>query len=265
MLRDKESSYGSSTVYKAMSVLDAIANERRPMSAAEIAQNLKMNGSSIYRLLSTLVRSNYLTQERGTSKYFLGHKILMLSAILLESMDVRQIARPLMTALMHKTKEAIHLLTLEGTEGVYIERVTSSQSIQMISNVGRRESLHASSAGKAILAFLPEHRIEEIIGAGLQRFTANTIVDPSYLREHLRDIRARGYAIDDVEGENGVRCIGTAVFNHLGVPKYGISIAGPAYRLSIERLLGFTGDLLETASRISEALGYMPDENIMVK
>ena len=252
--------YGSSTVAKALEILNALGEAQRPMSAAELAKKLRLNGSSIYRVLSTLVKYGFVAQPPGTSKYFLGTKLVTLGSVVLSQLDVREISRPVLQDLMRKTGETTHLMMLDGDEGLYIERVESPQTIKMASNVGRREPLHASSVGKAILAHLPEAQVERILGTGpLPKYTENTITDPQELKAHFEQIRKQGYAIDDMEAEEGLRCIGAPIFDHEGKVRYSISISGPAYRISLERLHGFANDLLAGTRAISRALGYQGD------
>lgn len=258
--RQLKVSYGSSTVAKGLDILDLLGEVQRPMTASEMAKALDVNVSSIYRLLSTLVRYDFLSHERETSTFFLGPKLLSLASVVLQRLDIRQASRPILEQLTAQTGEATHLMMLDGMEGVYIERVESLRAIKMASTVGRRELLHASGVGKAILAFLPPDQIDKIIvETGLPRLTSKTITDPQTLRDELAAIRERGYAIDDEESEEGVRCVGAPIVDHVGSVRYSISIAGPAYRLSIDQLNAFAPDLLAGAAHISHLLGASPD------
>ena len=231
------------------------------MGVTEIASALDVYPSVISRLLATLKKDRLVRQNPLTLKYQLGSGILELSAAVIDSMDLASIARPALEELNRITNETVLLMVVEGSHGVYLQRVDSPHGVAIRSRVGGREPLHASSVGKALLAHLPEEQVDRILAErGLPPRTPNTITDPIVFREHLAEIRQKGYAIDDEEGEIGIRCIGAPVFNHLRQPVAAVSIAAPAYRTPVEKLIGWSHVLLEKTAEISEQLGYQNKE-----
>jgi DNA-binding IclR family transcriptional regulator len=148
-------------------------------------------------------------------------------------------------------------MVLDGVMGVYLDRVESPQRVRVASNIGHREPLHGSAVGKAILAYLPEEQLETVIAtAGLPPITRRTITDPAELRAELAKIRARGYTIDNMEGEDGVRCIGAPVLDRRGEVIGSVSIAAPAHRMPLAALHKTAGLVMGAAGRISDALGH---------
>jgi IclR family acetate operon transcriptional repressor len=189
--------------------------------------------------------------------YDLGTNVLSLSKSLLEHLNLPEVAKPALQQLSQISNETTHLGLLDGTRMLYIGKVESSQTLRLHSAVGTRNSLYSTAMGKAILAFLtPKQRAALLDQITFTPYTPNTIADRAVLAVHLEEIRARGWAIDDMENEEGIRCIGAPIFNHEGLPFAALSISGPAYRLSISRLVELSQLVLEAAGAVSCQLGY---------
>ena len=246
------------TVDKAAQILYALAQEPSGVGVTDLARRVRVNPSTVYRILSTLCMHHLVEQDPVTSAYRLGLGVLRLSSTILQSMELRRAARPVMERLRDETGETVNLMVLDGTTGVYVESVESHQSVRKVVHVGTVEALHCSAVGKAILAFLEESRLEEILARGLQRFTPNTITSADALKDHLAVVRGRGYAIDDEEGEVGTRCVGAPIFGLDGRVTAALSVSGPSFRLTRERLELFSRPTVEAAARISAQIGYAP-------
>lgn len=247
----------SQTVMKALTVLEYIAEGGREMGVNEVARGLEMDSSTAYRLMATLNVRGYLRQDPNTNKYRVGPRVLFLYSAMQDVLELRRLALPYLNRLVEETEETAHLLVLQGAEGVYVERVDSPQTVRMVSYVGKQEMLHCSSVGKAILAHLPDEEVDWILKVrGLPRITENTITDPERLKEQLSEVRKLGYAIDDMEGEESVRCVGAPIFDLTGNPIAAISVAGPAFRTDFDRLRSFAPLVIEAARAISRELGF---------
>jgi DNA-binding IclR family transcriptional regulator len=136
--------------------------------------------------------------------------------------------------------------------------VECSQAVRMHSAIGRRASAHSTAVGKAMLAFMSQKEVENIIEEhGLPVCTPNTITDKEALLRELERVRQQGYAVDDIENEDGIRCVGAPIFDHQGKPVAALSVSGPAFRLSMERVKELTGAVTSTALEISRQLGYL--------
>lgn len=255
---DKEKRYSSisKTVDKALRILDLFSTVKKEMGIVEIARNVKVNTSTVQRIVNTLCRHNYLQQNSENARYRLGLKLLEVSNRFLAEMDLRQSARPFLEQLRDRTGETVHLMIRDGSRGVYIDAIESPQRIRVASIIGTREELHCSSIGKALLAFSTQEEIERIIEAqGLRRKTPYTITDPNEFKEQLVQIRKHGYAVDNEEGQIGTRCIGASIFDHTGKNVAAISIAAPSYRLDQQKIEQFAPIVIEIANKISKNLG----------
>lgn len=245
------------TADKALVLLSFLGEQRQELGVTEIARHLGISASTAYRLLRTLERRKFVQQNPANAKYRLGIKLIELGNAFLETVELRANARPVLMRLMEVSRETVHLMVLDGNMGIYLDRVESPQRIRVTSNLGRREHLHCSAVGKAILAYLPDDAVARIIRTrGLPRFTANTITDPARLALHLERARRVGYTTDNIEGEEGVRCVGAPVFDHTGAVVAGLSVSGPAYRLSLEKLKRLSKAVKAAAQEISATLGY---------
>jgi IclR family acetate operon transcriptional repressor len=207
------------------------------VTVTEVAHDLRLNVSTAYRLLRTLELHRFVQQDGDTAKYRLGMRSLALGHAFLATIELSQIARPTLVRLMETAMETVLLMVLDGDMGLHLDRVESPRRVRVATSIGSREHLHSGAVGKAILAYLPEEQMQQIVRArGLPRFTPNTITDPGTLARHLADVRRAGFAIDDVETEEGVRCVGAPLFDPVGRVTASISVAGPAYRLPMAKL-----------------------------
>lgn len=145
----------------------------------------------------------------------------------------------------------------DGDEAVYIDKVEGNRTIRMYSQIGRQVALHSTAVGKAILAFLPPEEVEKIIASrGLPRFTPRTISTMAALQAELAGVKERGYAIDDGENEEGIRCVGAPVFDYQGRVVAAISISGPVLNVTPERVPVLGRLVRQAGEEISRRLGY---------
>lgn len=244
----------STTVTKALRVMEVLANRPGQLGVTEISKGTGLNISTAHRLLHTLIAAEYVTQVPN-GKYQLGPKVLELARGMLEHQDLPVAAEPVMRQLAVETEETIHLMVPDGSHGIYIARIDSPQRLRVFSPIGLREPIHFSAAGKAILAFLPEPELEAIFTKGLERGTSSTITDPRRLKEELVRVRVDGVAFDDEEGMEGTRCIGAPILNHSGEVIAGVSIAGPSSRVTLQVLMQYTGLIRRAAAEITALCG----------
>lgn len=247
------------SVLKALDILECLASAERPLSAQEVAQHCSLSRPTAYRHLVTLATRDYVTTCDDGRSYQVGPKVLELGKSFLDRLDLPELARASMRELSRTSQETIHLTVLDGTEILYVAKVDGPQSVRMYSAIGTRNPLYCTAMGKAILAFLPpEKRTALLDETTLAPRTANTITDRTALDQHLELVRSQGFAVDDVEFEEGIRCLGAPIFNHTGRVTAAISVSGPAYRLSNSRLQELSGQVVEASEAISSKLGYLP-------
>lgn len=243
------------TLEKALQLLISLGGSRREMTLSEIATSVRGHPSTTYRLLAALEKYGFARRDPRAGRFSLGLRLAELGHLALARIELRTLARPTLQRLMEVTEETIHLMLLDGDTGIYIDRVESPQRVRVASSLGDRQHLHSSGVGKAVLAFLDGEKLNRVIRARLPRFTANTITSEAGLRRHLAEVKRRGYAFDDCEQEEGVRCVGAPVFDHTGQVIASISIAGPAYRVDLQQLRGWAPLIRQGGLDISAALG----------
>jgi DNA-binding IclR family transcriptional regulator len=212
----------------------SLYDSSQPMFAvSEISQKLKFSQSKAYRLVRTLVQYGLLQEDNGTARYILGSNVLRLGLLAQQQFNIATIARPYMKELSQITKETVLLTAVNGTKGIVLDKVESGEPIRYsVFQPGATIPLHAGASSKILMAFLPGEECDRIIKTeGLKRYTPHTITSKGKLKEHLKEIRRKGYAISDQEVDRDVRAIAAPILNESGELVAGLSVAGPAYRM----------------------------------
>ncbi|HET7580283.1 MAG TPA: IclR family transcriptional regulator [Bacillales bacterium] len=247
------------SVERALLILQYLQENKEGLGVTEISHRLDVAKSTTHRLLASLLRNGYVQQDEQTEKYRLGLKLLELGNTITESLDIRKVAQPFLLELSEQTGETAHLVLLEQGEVVYIDKIESSATIGMKSRIGKRAPAYCTGVGKAILCYLTEKRVDQIIDSGrLYQYTKNTITDKNLLKKELSSIRERGYSLDLEEHEEGIRCVGAGILDHHGQVVAGISIAGPSMRMTDQKLEDCAKKIMVCAEGISCHLGYRP-------
>jgi DNA-binding IclR family transcriptional regulator len=246
------------SVYRAVRILDILGCEGEK-NVTEISKSLRLPKSSVHEIISTLLQAGILEKNSDRNRYSLGLKLFELGKQAQANLEIRKVAIPSLKGLHGQLDETVHLTVLDGKEVLYIECFESTKRLRTYSVIGVRAPLHCTAVGKAMLAYLDEGQVEEVIQKmGLPRFTENTITDRQALNREMRKIRDRGFATDDMEHEEGVRCVGAPIQNHIGKVVGSISVSGPSQRLSSTRIEQVAPLVMETAAEISRRLGYKP-------
>ena len=254
----KKSSEQLKSVGKALQILESFSIDRSELSISELERILSLPKVSIYRFLRILLKRGFITQNPQTRKYRLGIKVFELGSLVLVDMELRKVAFPLIEDLSRNSGETVHLGVLDRHQVVSIEGTESGYSLRISLPLGKRVYLHSTGIGKAILAFLEDGEIDEIVeNQGLPRFMPNTITDPKALKKEIQKIRKRGYAVDNEENEPGVRCVAAPILDSSHHVIASISISGPTVRITGKKIPNLAKMVIETSQQISTALGYI--------
>jgi DNA-binding IclR family transcriptional regulator len=246
----------STSVTKAFRIVELLAaNPNGGLTLAELSAQLGMPKSTAHRYLATLVALD-LTERDGTDRFRVGTKLVELAGSYLANSDLRSESSAILDELAATTGETVHLAVPSRGEVVYIAKVESIHALRMYSHIGARLPMHSTSLGKAILAYLPVARVDEILLRPMAARTPRTITSSRELAVELERIRQQGFAIDDEENEVGVCCVGAAVFDYLAVPVAAVSISGPINRMSRERCVTLGPMVRDAALRVSHRVGY---------
>lgn len=248
------SSYLNKSVDKALSILE-LFNENEELTAQEIVQEMDSSAGSIYPTLHTLQKYGYL-RRNDDKQYRLGLRFLAKAELLLERTNLRQQAEPHLKQLRDKTDATIHLGVRAGDEIVYIDKYDPSGPLRMYSAVGKKVPAHATGLGKALIAHLPSDDLFDLVDEkSLQKFTSNTIIDTEKLQKELQQIRNQGYAIDNAEHEQEIRCVAAPIFDHTHQVIAAVSLAVPAAQVNRSELESYIEPVKNTAQRITEKMG----------
>lgn len=244
----------SQTVERAISIVEQLA--RRPATLAEVAAELDVHKSTALRLLQTLEGRGF-ARRQPDGRYTVGTRIISIAHEALESLDLRDVARPHLTRLNQRCGETLHLASFVDGEVVYIDKYEGRSSVRMYSRIGKTAKLHASGVGKVILANLDSTLRDTVISRmTLTRYTSNTFTSEERLRTELEAIRTRGYGYDKGEFEDFVICIAAPIRSGDGTAQSAISISVAKMLVTFEELQQQIPDLLKTAEAISRDYGW---------
>lgn len=243
-----------------MKILELLAQSQRGLTLSDISRKLALPKSSTHVLIKTLELTGYLKNSKMNGKYCFGLRLVSLSNLALENLDLREQARPFLRDLMLRTGLTVHLAILEGAEAVIIEKIEAPGMLRLATWVGRRLDANSSGVGKALLAFAEDgNYTQRLTARPLARHNRNTITAPERLARELKKVRQLGYAFEDEEGEIGFRCIGVPIFDAANRATAAISVAGTTSQIFDERVKKLAASLKAAAVQISTQLQCNPD------
>lgn len=246
----------SRSVLRSFRILEEVAlHAREPMRLVDVVAATGLPKTTCHRLLNVLVDEGLLRVD-DQGRFGPGALLLAMGTNFLRQTDIRSLARPRMAELTQRTQETCHLGILQFPWVVYLEKVESPLAVRMHSEVGAVNPLHCTGLGKALLAYSSQDLISTICSRPLTARTPQTITSPTELQAEVTRIKERGYAIDDVENEDGIRCVAAPIFGHDGSPIAAISLAGPADRLTLDSTDELGALVAEAALEVSKQLGF---------
>jgi len=252
------------TLDKSLQVLDLLGKNPQGLSLLEMNNMIGFPKSSIHHILSTFLLYDYVAQNAETKKYSLGFKFLSLSRVILDNIDVRKIANKYLFELHDELrerhgecKEAIHLAILRNGKVIYIDKIDIQDGLSLATYIGFRTDPHAAAGGKVLLSELSPKDILTIYqGRALKPYGKNTITSIDELFKELEKIKKQGYAIDNEEYYEGVRCVAAPVRAGAKIVA-AVSITGSIFTMTMERINNELNTmLLKTTERISNEMEW---------
>lgn len=244
------------SIRKALRLLKSFVDGKGIATVSDLAAAHRMPKSSVSRILRELSVEGFVAKNSERGDYRLGSELFRLGNVALHAMSIRQVAMAHMAKCAEKYGETVHLAILnESKDIISLEATPSSYNLRPDVHVGGRVQYHCTSVGKAIFAFLCDDDRRKILRSRRIKYTQNTIVDEKKLTKELRKIRAQGYAVDDMENENGVKCVGAPIFDKDDKVVAAISISGASVRFSEEKIRSYAAAVMEAARNISYELG----------
>jgi DNA-binding IclR family transcriptional regulator len=257
--KTSKSPYRVQVLDRALAALDVLASRSTECSLVEICTTLKLHKSTAHRLMMVLEQHRLVDKNPDTGRYRLGLKLFEFGSKAIGAIDLRRHARPYLDRLLRQLGETVFFCLLDDGQVFYMEKMESQQSVRTACTVGSRAPAYCTAVGKAMLAELADAEVDEIVRRwGLKAITPNTITTASGLKSELRAIRSRGYAIDNEEKEPGLRCVSAAVRGDSGKLLAALSVSGPAFRVTKERVPEIGRAVMMAAGELSDELGYRP-------
>lgn len=248
---------GVQVIDRAFDILEILSVEKDGLGVTEIGNRLGLHKSTVHRILSAMAERGYIEKASGKGVYKLGLKLIEINSIYLNNVELKTEARPYLSELTAKMNQPTHLATLNGEDVVYIDKVEVVNSIRLYSQIGLRVPAHCSALGKSLLSGLSDAELEEKVnGISFTQYTQSTVDNKEELIKQVKQVRQRGWALDDEEHEAGVRCIASPVFDYRGKVIAAVSVSGPAAVISPDRDDEVASRVRETALKISKRLGY---------
>ena len=249
---DKTEDSATGTLGKAIALLEIVVMSPVPLRFTDLLQKSGQPRGTLHRQLAHLLEEGLLEQNEDQT-YAAGVRLLTFASQAWSGNDLRSIAAPHLRILHEKTQESVHLGVLRGAEIIYLDKIDGKHAVRMYSQIGRVSPVYCTGVGKAALSLLSEAELTDVIrDLAFHAHTPNTILSADALKTEVDLIRRRGFAFDLEEHESGIQCIAVAVPSPAKRFQAAISVTGPAYRLTRERLEEWADLVVVAAQNISK-------------
>jgi len=253
--------YGAPSVKKAFAILSAISSSKEGLGVSELARGLNMAKSTVHGMTAALEEVGAVMRDPRTKKYKLGFTLLEIGRSAYSQIDLKTSARPIMEDLMEKTQTSVFLGILNWDHVTVLDIVESRQDLKITAPVGTTMPLFAGAVGKVFLASMDAEQAQKIVKSkGLPKFTENSIVDSQLYYQELKQVRQKGYAVDDEEYILGVRAV-AAPIKGLGQLKSAIWVVGFKASLDEKRMQ----TLIKETQKAAEAISRRIQEQLLTK
>ncbi|MBP2291255.1 IclR family transcriptional regulator [Azospirillum rugosum] len=241
---------------RALHILTILGQSDSPMSLTAVADAADLSPSTTHRLLTTLQEERYVRFDQGKRGWAVGVQAYMTGTGFLKTRSLLDVARPRMRRLMEETSEVVNLAVEENGEAIYLHRVGGPRIAQATLPVTDRTLLHCSAVGKALLAGMPETRIQTILTErGMRQFTRTTVSSLPALHRELTLTRSRGYAVDQEERVNGMRCVAAPIYDENAHVIGALSLSSTNQRIDDTRVLAYGELVKRTAASVTAEIG----------
>lgn len=240
---------------KALQILNAMPKDNGYINIIDIVSRTDLSPSTVHRILKELVECDYIEKDEIQKQYRIGREMIILANGFNNNNNLVILAKNELTRLNSISNETIHLVMLDGMEGVYIDKIDTKHEIRLKSKIGNKIPLYCTGAGKAILAFQNEKWQNKYIASQPRvKHTSKTIVDEDALRTELKNIQSKGYSTDNQEHHDHVRCISIPIITSSQEAVAAISISAPEFRFTDQDALALVGELRKSAEIIEKGL-----------
>lgn len=245
------------SIDRAVAILDCFSEEKKELRLSEISERLGLNKSTVHGIISTLKYHGFISQDEETQKYKLGIRFVQFGDLVINSMNIRNAAVPVIDAVCEKIEETVHVAMLDGLDVVWIEKRECTKSIKTSTKIGARLPAYTTADGKIIICYQNKDKIKNYLPKRIPQYTNNTITNKGEFIKKLEEMKKNGYAIDNEEYVEGLKCVAAPIFDHDGKVRFSLSTTGPAFRMNEERIKELIVIIKEAANEISQRIGYM--------
>lgn len=234
-------------VDRALDVLLCFSANTPVLSMTQISEIVGMNKSTVHRLLATLEAKRFVQRDPLTGLYQPGNRLLQMAFLTTQKNNLFEVVEPYMKKLNELYRETITLSILDDSDVVYSSVVESQQTVKLAAKPGQRLPAFCTASGKVLMAYSDEETIQKIFDQGFPEYTSFTIRSSETLIHIFRLVRERGFAYSEQEYEEGINAVAAPIIDRNKRPLAAIAVAGPAYRLTLERMLEIGPSVAETA------------------
>lgn len=250
---------GTAAFSKFIHLLQLVADSPEPLTIPQLTQLSGYPRSTVYRSVGGLVAEGLLVESLNGEAYQLGPRLVQLASRSWDRSELRLVSVQALQALRDLTNETVHLAVPSGDRMVYIEKLESTSAVRMASYIGSSVSMHSSSVGKAYLAALGEPERQALIQSlSYERYTENTVMNPSQLAEQVKQVEQQGWSVDDEENEAGIYCFGAVILGARKQPVAAISVSTLRFRQAEDPMQAYVKPLLDTCKKISQRIAQSP-------
>ena len=242
---------------RGLRLVEAVALNGARTSLAEAARRTGLHRSTAHHLLQTLVSLGYLRQDAETRAYELAAKPFQITGRIWSPEQLAAIAQSSLAELTRRSGEGSSFSVYRDGAVTVVAKCEHDGPVRVVQDLGARRPLHCTAVAKAILPWVPQPELAGLLARmRFARHTPKTLLTRAAFEAELRRIRAAGYALDDEEHIEGIRCIAMPVFGHAGQVVGSICTLGPKGRMTYQRLRDLRLPLGELSAKLSQRLGY---------
>ena len=253
------------SVDRALEILLCFTRDEPTRSLTQIAEAINMSKTTVHRLLATLENKRFITRDKTTGLYRLGLRFIEMASLVLQDVELHRWAHPYLQRLLTEFGETVDLSVLDGSHVVYLEVIESPQRLKLAAAVGQRLPASFTASGKALMAYLPEEQIRNILNENLAGRTDPALRSIPEILEDLKRTAERGYAIAEQEYEEGINAVAAPILDTSKYPIASIAIVGPSFRLTADRLPALGESIQEMTKVISSEVGLTALSEIVTK
>ncbi|QCR37450.1 glyoxylate bypass operon transcriptional repressor IclR [Nissabacter sp. SGAir0207] len=243
---------------RGLTLLEFIAASHNSVALTELAQQAGLPNSTTHRLLTTMQQQGFVRQVGDLGHWAIGAQAFIVGSSFLQSRNLLAIVHPVLRRLMEASGETVNLAVFDHADSqvIIIDQVQCNALMRMSAPIGGKLPLHASGAGKALLAQFSEAKVSELLHrTGLHSYTHATLTSPAHLKEDLAHTRKRGYSFDDEEHALGLRCVAACLFDEHHAPFAALSLSGPLSRITDDRVTELGALVIQAAKEVTLAYG----------